>query len=116
MSKSLAERRRYYTQLIQTQIESGTPVPIFCKTHNIPQATFYYWRKKVVSNLGEKENSDSPRFIPLSVSSSMVSHEEDRESASLLISFPSGITVNISGKGTLTQSMFTSIFESDKIQ
>jgi hypothetical protein len=42
-----AERRAFWVQLIQQQEQSSLPVSVFCQQNEVPEQSFYSWRKRL---------------------------------------------------------------------
>lgn len=57
-----SERRSLWRELIDEQRGSGLSIAEFCRRQDVPQASFYQWRKKLRESVPEPE-----AFVPLSV-------------------------------------------------
>jgi transposase-like protein len=55
-SRNPAERREFWVRLIQQQEQSALPVSVFCQQNQIPEQSFYTWRKRL------REESTPVRF------------------------------------------------------
>ena len=66
-------RRRYsrdqWRSLLEEQAESGLSVSAFCLQNEVPENSFYYWRKKFAGEQSQVAKSE-PLFVPVSVVSS----------------------------------------------
>lgn len=60
--QSPTDRSRYWQQLLAAQQQSGQSIATFCEQQGISQASFYQWRKKLVS---PSTGPVMPNFIDL---------------------------------------------------
>ena len=78
-------RRRYsgdqWRSWLEEQATSGLSISAFCLEHDLPENSFYYWRKKFA---GER-SQDEPLFVPVSVAS-----QGDFE-----VRFPHGVSMKV---------------------
>jgi len=58
-------------ELIKRQKQTGLNITAFCSNEGIPKSSFYYWRKKLTKEQGN-------RFIPLLVNSTPTPQPGDR--------------------------------------
>jgi transposase-like protein len=54
--------------LIAEREQSGIPIKEFCKSHQISQAAYYYWRRKLV-NKNNRSSESQPAFTMLNFES-----------------------------------------------
>jgi Transposase len=66
-----AERREFWAQLVQQQEQSSLPVSVFCQQNEVPEQSFYTWRKRlreesasVSFSLVQMPGQDAP-LVPL---------------------------------------------------
>ena len=80
--------RRYsvdpWRSLLAAQAASGISISLFWEAKDIPEKSFYYWRKKLESDTSVESELNSP-FIPVSVV----------QQAGLEVRFPSGVTMQV---------------------
>lgn len=69
---------------VEEQASSGISISLFCEARDIPENSFYYWRKKFELDDSCEPQVNSP-FVPLSV----------MPPAGLEVRFPSGITMQV---------------------
>lgn len=54
MSRTQAERRGFWRQLIAEQEQSGQSVRAFCQRHRTSEHSFYQWRKRLAGEVPVK--------------------------------------------------------------
>lgn len=60
--QSPTDRSHYWQQRLAAQQQSGQSIATFCEQQGISRASFYQWRKKLLSPSAEPE---APNFIDL---------------------------------------------------
>ena len=68
MNNQASIARKRWRGIIQRQVERGVSVSVFCREENVPQASFYHWRRK----LREENGFAEVRVAPGSASTSSV--------------------------------------------
>ena len=46
-----SEKHQYWLNTIEQQVDSGQSAAAFCKENNLAEHNFYYWRKKLSTNV-----------------------------------------------------------------
>lgn len=103
MASQRAERRNYWTEILNRQAASGLSVAAFCRRESISQPSFYAWRRKLAqggpdavqrrpSNQPDETDStgnpEAQRFVPVRI-------EEVSPPAALTICLPQGIRIEV---------------------
>jgi len=71
MARRLTEAQRsQWAGRLRRQAKSGLSISAFCRKHSIPQARFYYWRRRLATGEGadstqRSPSRESPRFVQL---------------------------------------------------
>lgn len=81
-------RRRYsreqWRSFLEERAASGLSVSAFCLQNDVPENSFYYWRKKFASEQSQSAKAESV-FVPVSVVS-----RNDFE-----VQFPGGVSMRV---------------------
>lgn len=77
--------RRWWTELISEQPDSGLTIAQFCTANDISTASFYLWRRKLRAEPGKEPN----RFLDVQIVDSTTGNDPFR------IHLPGGATVEI---------------------
>jgi transposase-like protein len=60
MSKQSEEKRAYWRDVLERQRESGSSVRQFCREHQISEASFHSWKRKIAGHdRGDDASSES---------------------------------------------------------
>jgi transposase-like protein len=65
MAKRLRIARQRWEQLVSEQPTSGQSIAVFCRSKNVPQNSFYLWRRKLANERQPVQGGAS--FIPVEV-------------------------------------------------
>ena len=80
MSKRSEEKRTYWRSVLERQQESGLSVRQFCKEHQVSEASFHSWKRKIAASSEDsgqkhlparqvaKQTNNAAVFIPVRVS------------------------------------------------
>ena len=55
MNNQASIARKRWRGIIQRQVERGVSVSVFCREENVPQVSFYHWRRKLREENGFAE-------------------------------------------------------------
>jgi len=55
-------KERFWRQTLQQWRRSGLSVRAFCRLHDLPEPSFYFWRRAL-----DKRDRDTPTFVPVQV-------------------------------------------------
>jgi hypothetical protein len=60
------ERRIYWKQVVDEQIQSGLPASSFCRKHNLKVSQFYRWRQRLKNHTPIRPSDGFIELIPSS--------------------------------------------------
>ena len=96
--------REQWQDWITEQAQSGLSISEFCRGRDVPEASFYHWRKKLA---GERKpgrmagRKSSSLFMPVSI----------KESAEVEIALPCGATLHVAHDGSALRHVLKVLLE-----
>ena len=83
------ERRRFWSDLIRRQQQSGMSIAALCREHGVSSVSFYQWRTRLASE-GSQTVPAEVSFVPLPLAHIMPSR-----SAKFTVRLPNSVQVKV---------------------
>ena len=96
--------REQWQDWITEQAQSGLSISEFCGGRDVPEASFYHWRKKLAGERkpgGMAGQKSSSLFVPVPI----------KESAEVEIALPCGAILRVPHDGPALQHVLKALFE-----